>query len=182
MDIPKTPNGQDSEIEWKAGDYEPHPVGVYTAEFAKWEKDEHEEYGLRIRLHFETEPEDEDEDAGHISTWTKPSLHPKGRVRPMLAAMGVDVSQIDVKDFRLSDYLGKRLLLAIEHEPRKDGQGIKASIKSFLPLPKKKKRVAVEDDEAETSGDRAASSKPATEKPKAAAGSAKSKYLEDDED
>lgn len=147
-------------LEFRAGNYVPHPVGAFRAEFVRFERPTEEELRKnpewdpgRIRLVFHTEAEMEDGEPFQIAVWTAPSFSPRGRLRPMLVAMGVDVDglvrdQDKLKAFRLKQYTGGKLMLAIEHEPRKDGQGNRAVIKSFLPLPPKveRKRPKFDDD------------------------------------
>jgi hypothetical protein len=140
------PQNQDAELTWN--DFTPHPVGIFRAEFTGFEKPEpHPQYGQRILLHFTTEEKKENGENFTISVFTSISLGPKARVRPMLAAMGVDVTQLNVKTFKLSEYIGRKLVLVIEHEPRADGMGINAVIKSFQPLRSTKPKPSFEEDD-----------------------------------
>lgn len=126
----------DEGLEWK--DFTPHPAGIWRAEFRSFKKAEpHPQFGQRLQLHFVTEAQQENGEPCEISVFTSMSLGPKARVRPMLVAMGVKPEEINIKGFKLSAYLKRQLVLVIEQEPRKDGQGVQSVIKSFQPLSSK---------------------------------------------
>lgn len=157
-------------------DYELHPAGEWRAQFVAWEEDKHEKFGIQCKLSFDTEVLDDEGKSRRISTWTKPSLHPKGRVAKLLAAIGIDVDAIPDEDlkinpqtgkpkFTLDDYIGSKLRLMIAHEPKKDTPTeFVDRITAFLPFKKGQVRTSASFGEEPD-----APAAPATEAPNGAA-------------
>lgn len=130
--------------------YIPHPAGEWKAEFTKWEKVAHPEYGNRVQLTFQTEViDDETGEAKQISCWTKPNLHAKGKISLMLVGAfsinpDTDISDDELKsgDF-LSRFVGQRLRLGVTNEPsEKDKSKIVDRITAFLPYARKAVKTA----------------------------------------
>ena len=173
-------------LEWSKGsERELHPAGEWRAQFVEWKEDKHQSFGIQVKLTFDTECLMEDGQPFRISTWAKPSLHPKGKVAKMLAALGVDVEAIsdeDLKKFTLDDYCSQKLRIVVTHEPKKDSDELADRITGFLPFKKPGVRTAVNfgDDTPETSGDKAAQAEPAKEPVAAATGAAKPDWNDED--
>ena len=122
-------------MDWKRTSREPHPAGVWRAQFVEWKEEKHETFGVQVKLTFDTEVLMADGKPFRISTWTKPSLHKKGKVFKLLAAFGVDAEKIpdeDLKTFTLDDYCGRKLKVVIEHQI--DEGDVKDRIVSFQPF------------------------------------------------
>jgi hypothetical protein len=119
--------------------FEQHPAGEFRAVFtdAKGERIDYQDGKgpqLRVRLKFQTDSQKENGEYRSIDVVTSPSFSAKGKVRPLLTALGVDVDKIRTSDFKLSAYFGRKLRLFITEEPKKDGAGKKSVINAFLPL------------------------------------------------
>lgn len=128
-------------MEWKRSSREPHPAGTWRAQFVEWTEEKHETFGVQVKLTFDTEVLMKDGKPFRISTWTKPSLHKKGKVAKLLGAFGIDAEKIpdsELKTFTLDDYCGRKLKVVIEHEI--DEGDVKDRIVSFQPF---KSNVAV---------------------------------------
>lgn len=132
-----------------SGEFEPHEPGVWPATFKKFGRTQGSaEYGggTRLKLYFETEWEQENGQPGEIICFAGPTLSARGKIAPMLTAMGINPKEIDPAQFRLTDYLGRRLQVHIEHE-KKTGEGgayTAAVVKGFVPLPKRRTRPSFE--------------------------------------
>lgn len=129
------------EIPWSTGEYEVHPAGIFRAEFTGYESFFDTKFGSekpRLQLQFYTDAETETDEGAQISSWTSPSLTPKCKFPGFLQAIGLDLAevraQIKEKKFSLDPYIGAKLRICVEHEPRGDGQGVSAVIKSFQSL------------------------------------------------
>lgn len=173
----------------RGSDFELHPAGEVKAQFVEWAEDKHEQFGIQVKLTFDTARPMEDGRPFRISTWAKPSLHKKSKISKMMAAFGLDTEKLtedEVKNFDLDEYIGKRLRLVITHEPKKDSKDLTHRITAFLPYRQAEvKTVAAfaDDDETpETSGDRKAQREPKPEPAAAAATSGKRKQTKADWD
>jgi hypothetical protein len=128
----------ESELGYSRSDFVPHPAGIWKAVFSAYKGVVHPEYGKQVDLTFKSEAKMDDGQPFSISAWTKPSLHPKGRIAKLLAAQGVDAARFtdeEVKAFSLKAYLNKKVLLVVEHEKKPDGT-VRAKITSILPFKK----------------------------------------------
>ena len=177
------------ELEWsRKSDFELHPAGEWRAQFVEWERDVHEKFGVQVKLTFDTEVLMDDNRPYRISTWCKPSLHPKGKVYKLLQALGNDPDEISdeqLRTFTLDDYIGGRCRLAIVHEKKKDSDDVTHKINGFLPYKKAPVKTANWDEEPESGGDKAAQQQPAKEPATAGKSNAKGKKTQanwDDED
>lgn len=133
----------EQDLTWR-GEYQPHPTGIYRAQLDSVEVTESApEYGSkpRLKLTFTTDAEMDTGEPFSISVYSAPGLDPRAKVRPFLIALGENLDECAAKmaqrEFRLSAYIGRKVTVVVEHEPRKDGQGVRAVVKSFQPIPKK---------------------------------------------
>ena len=124
-------------MEWLRKTFELHPEGSFRAQFVEWQEDQNEKFGgVQCRLTFDTEALMSDGRPYRISTWSKPSLHPRSRVSKFLKAIGVDpdtISDDELKTFTMDDYIGRKLKLVIIHETSEEGTE-RHKIASFSPL------------------------------------------------
>jgi len=180
----------EQEFEWSLkGEYELHPAGEWKAVFTKWERDEHEKFGVQAKLTFETEVVDDDGERRKMTCWAKPSLHPKSKIAKLLAALGHNPQQWteeQVKSFSLTKLVGSKVRIVVAHEKKKDGGADEYvdRITSFLPFKKAAVKTAAFEDEAPAAAavasmeadaeqiGKAAAAPPAEKKQKAAAAAA----------
>lgn len=130
------------------GEYQPHPPGIFPAQL-----DEvtviagAEQYGSKPRLcmSFVTNESMDNGEPFSINVYSAPSLDARASLRGFLLAIGQDLAVIKESmaagTYRTGNFIGSKCLLVIEHEPRADGQGIRAKVKSFQPLKAKAPRV-----------------------------------------
>ena len=166
-----TPTNDDEGVgEWSAGKYELIPADDHEVKFQGFRIEQHEQYGQRLCLIFDTSEIAMDDGSPYrVTTWAGATFSPRGKIRPMLAAMGVDVDSIDLNTFKLSAYQGGRLRLNITHEKvqGKDGPYDAARISGFLKS---------------KSGKRQPWEPKATAKPDAATAERKRQVLTDEDD
>lgn len=148
----------------RKGDRQLHPAGQFKARLIEVKEDNHQEFGKQARLTFETDAEMENGDPFTISTWAKPSLHPKSKITSMLmGAWGFDPAKLtdeEVAKFDLEEFVNKKLQIVVVHAKKEKTDEIGDKITAYLPYKAaevKRSRKFDEDDAApETSGDRAA--------------------------
>lgn len=131
--------------------FEPHPAGIFRAQFTEWKEDKHETYGERVKMAFDTEALMKDGRPFRISVWSSPSFHEKSWVARFLKALGIDPDEFtdeEVEEFTLDDYIGRKVMLVIENETGKDGNE-RAKVASIQPIPRRKPQPAPEPDEEE---------------------------------
>lgn len=139
-------------------EYVPHPPGEWRAVFVSCEADNHKEYGKQAKLTFETEVENEEGEPRKMTTWTKPSLHPKGKIYLLLTgAFGIDPDK-DISDEELKSgtfinrFIGQRLRLQIANVAKENEKDVLTDkITGFVPYKKAEvKRSAKFSDDEET--------------------------------
>lgn len=120
--------------------FEMPPPGEYRAVFTKalgvmidYKKGKGPEKA--IELHFTLDARKENGEPHTIHVATSPSFGSKGRLRPLLTALGEDVNKINPRAFKLSSFFGKKLRLYLVEETKTDGSGGKRTvIQAYLPL------------------------------------------------
>ncbi len=130
------------------GEYQPHPPGIFPGQLTEVSViPGAEQYGSKPRLcmMFVTSEEMESGEPFSVNVYSAPSLDARASLRGFLLAIGQDLGTIKAAmtagTYRTANFIGSKCLLVIEHEPRADGQGIRAKVKSFQPLPAKKPRL-----------------------------------------
>lgn len=130
------------------GEYQPHPPGIFPGQLTEVSVIAGaEQYGSKPRLcmSFTTSAEMDSGEPFTVNVYSAPSLDARASLRGFLLAIGQDLQGIKesmaVGTYRTGAFVGSKCLLVIEHEPRADGQGIRAKVKSFQPLPAKKTRA-----------------------------------------
>lgn len=145
---------QEPEVDWSG--FTLHPAGFFTLKFIGFKTVKGDEkYGgkNRAELHFISDAPTEGEGSAEIRCYSAFSFDPRAKIRPFLTACGVDVDKLTKdpeakKAFRLSSFVGKKVMAAIEHQPRQSGDGVNAVIKSFQPVQTKPKaRPKFEEDD-----------------------------------